>query len=237
MLRYPLTVMILLLTMPVCSLAQTLDLSSSGEYVDGIAAVVNDGIVLNSEVSQEMTQIIERLNQQGAQVPPTNILAPQVLERLIIKHIQLQRAERVGLQIPDESLNMALTNIAERNGTTLSELPALLASEGIEYSSFRNQMREQLTIDQLRQRDVIARINITPRELDEYLERRAENADQNNEFELSHILISTPIDATVDNIAAAEDRIRSILERARSGESFFDLAIANSDGQNALAGR
>ena len=228
--------LLLLLALPVSSWSQTLDLSSTGEYIDGIAAIVNDGIVLNSEVSQEMEQIIQRLNEQGAQVPPTSVLAPQVLERLIIKRIQLQRAERVGIQIPDETLNMALNSIAERNGTTLSELPDLLAREGIEYSSFRNQMREQLTVDQLRQRDVIARINITPRELEEYLERRAVSADQNVEYRLSQILISTPIDATADKVAMAENRITSILDRARAGESFFDLAIANSNGQNALQG-
>jgi peptidyl-prolyl cis-trans isomerase SurA len=118
----------------------------------------------------------------------------------------------------------------------LTELPALLASQGIEYSSFRSEMREQLAIDQLRQRDVIARINVTPRELDEHLERQAGHASQNEEFRLSHILISIPADASVENIAAAERTILSILERARAGESFFELAIANSDGQSALKG-
>jgi peptidyl-prolyl cis-trans isomerase SurA len=216
--------------------AQTLDLSSSGELLDGIAAVVNDGAVLTSEVNLELGRIIERLNSQGAQVPPSSTLAPQILERLIIKRIQLQRAERLGIQIPDESLNLALDNIAQRNNTTLTELPALLASQGIEYSSFRSEMREQLAIDQLRQRDVIARINVTPRELDEHLERQAGHASQNEEFRLSHILISIPADASVENIAAAERTILSILERARAGESFFELAIANSDGQSALKG-
>jgi len=216
--------------------AQTLDLSSTGEFLDGIAAVVNDGAVLTSEVNLELGRIIERLNAQGAQVPPSSTLAPQILERLIIKRIQLQRAERLGIQIPDESLNLALTNIAQRNNTTLTELPALLASQGIEYSGFRSEMREQLAIDQLRQRDVIARINVTPRELDEHLERQAGHASQNEEFRLSHILISIPVDASVENITAAESLILSILKRARDGESFFELAIANSDGQSALKG-
>jgi len=100
--------------------AQTLDLSSTGELLDGIAAVVNDGAVLKSEVNLELGRIIERLNAQGTQPPPTSTLAPQILERLIIKRIQLQRAERLGIQIPDESLNLALGNIAQRNNTTTS---------------------------------------------------------------------------------------------------------------------
>ena len=216
--------------------AQTLDLSSSGEFIDGMAAIVNDGVVLTSEVEQELRQIIERLSEQGQQVPSASTLTPQVLERLIIKRIQLQRAERLGINISDEALNLALSNIATRNNTTLSELPALLATQGIEYTNFRNEMREQLAIDQLRQRDVIARINVTPRELEEYIERQAGRATQNEEYKLSHILVSIPIDASSENIAAAELKIYSIFEQARNGESFYELAIANSDGQSALNG-
>jgi peptidyl-prolyl cis-trans isomerase SurA len=216
--------------------SQTLDLSSSGEFLDGVVAIVNDGVVLTSEVNQELSQIIERLSAQGGQVPSAGTLAPQVLERLIIKRIQLQKAERVGIQIPDESLNLALSNVAQRNSTTLTDLPALLAAQGLEYSSFRNEMREQLAIDQLRQRDVIARINVSPRELDEYLERQAGRASQNEEFRLSHILISIPTETTVVSIAAAEQKVLSILERARNGESFYELAIAYSDGQSAVNG-
>jgi len=217
-------------------IAQTLDLSSSGDLLDGIAAVVNDGVVLKSELDLETQRIIERLSTQGTQPPPVSTLAPQILERLIIKRIQLQRAERVGIQIPDEALNQALAGIAQRNGTTLSELPAMLASQGVEYSGFRSELREQLAIDQLRQRDVIARINVTPRELDEHIQRQAGRATQNEEYKLSHILVSIPSDASVDNISAAERKVQEILERARSGESFYDLAIAMSDGQNALNG-
>ena len=217
-------------------IAQTLDLSSSGELLEGIAAVVNDGIVLTSEVDLELVRINERLQEQGTQVPPTSTLAPQILERLIIKRIQLQKAERIGIQISDEALNAALSGIATRNNVTLSELPQMLETQGIEYSTFRSEVREQLTIDQLRQRDVISRINVTPRELDEFLLRQAGRATQNEEYRLSHILISTPIDASVESIAAAESEVLSILERAKKDESFFELAIAYSDGQNALQG-
>jgi len=233
-LRHLLLTVYLLQSAPLSS--QTLDLSSSGELLDGVVAIVNDGVVLTSEVNQELSQIIERLSAQGGQVPSAGTLAPQVLERLIIKRIQLQKAERVGIQIPDESLNLALSNVAKRNSTTLNDLPALLAVQGLEYSSFRNEMREQLAIDQLRQRDVIARINVSPRELDEYLERQAGRASQNEEFRLSHILISIPTETTVESIAAAEQKVLSILERARNGESFYELAIAYSDGQSAVNG-
>ncbi|HJP37794.1 MAG: peptidylprolyl isomerase [Gammaproteobacteria bacterium] len=217
-------------------MAQTLDLSSTGELLDGIAATVNEGVVLKSEVTRELRRIIENLRAQDAQIPPTSTLASQILERLIIRRIQLQRAERIGIRIPDEQLNITLADIAQRNAISLSELPTMLAQQGIEYTIFRSEMREQLTIDQLRQRDVITRINVTPRELEEHLARLAGRATQNEEFRLSHILISIPSDATVDNISAAESNVFSILERARNGESFFELAVANSDGQSALQG-
>ena len=173
--------------------AQSPELSTSGDLLDGIAAIVNDGVVLKSELQVEMIRIVERLNAQGTPVPPTSQLTPQILERLIINQIQLQRADRIGIQISDETLNLALANIAERNGVSLSDLPNALASEGVNYNSFRNEMREQLTIEQLRQRDVIARINVNPRELEEYIAQQEGRATSNVEFKLSHILISTSV--------------------------------------------
>ena len=105
--------------------AQTRDLSSTGEPLDSIAAVVNDGVVLSSELQIEIQRIVIRLEAEGTPVPPLNQLAPQILERLIINRIQLQRAERIGIQIPDETLNLAVANVAQRNGLSLSEFPAI----------------------------------------------------------------------------------------------------------------
>jgi len=216
--------------------AQTLELSSTGQLLDGIVAIVNDGIVLTSELDTEVALIVERLEQQGTPIPDMSALVPQVLERLVVQRIQLQRAERLGIQIPDEALNMALANIAERNGMTLSEMPAMLAKQGIDYNSYREEMREQLAVEQLRQRDVIARINVTPRELDEYLERQKGRGTANEEYKLSHILISISATASSDDIDVAEMRISDIYAKAEAGERFAELAVAYSSGQNALEG-
>jgi len=216
--------------------AQTLELSSTGELLDGIAAVVNDGVVLKSELQIEVQRIAARLQAQGTSLPPMNQLASQVLERLVINQIQLQRAERIGVQVSDETLNVALANVAERNGLSLSDLPKMLASEGIDYPTYRREMREQLTIEQLRQRDVIGRISITPRELDEFVEQQAGRAFTNEQFKLSHILISTSANAAPEEVAAAEQQINEIFTRMQQGESFSELAIAYSDAQNALEG-
>lgn len=216
--------------------AQTLELSSTGQLLDGVAAIVNDGIVLKSELDAEVQRIIQRLDAQGTPVPDMNVLLPQVLERLVVQRIQIQRAERVGVQIPDETLNVALANIAERNGVALSDLPRMLEAQGMDYSTYRDDMRKQLSVEQLRQRDVIGRINVTPRELNEYLERQQGRAAGNEEFSLSHILISLSASASPDDIDAAETQALDIYQRALAGELFTDLAIAYSDGQNGLDG-
>ena len=204
--------------------------------LDGIAAVVNDGVVLKSQLEIEIQRIIQRLESQDTQLPPMNTLATQVLERLVVNQIQLQRAQRLGIQISDETLNVALSNVAQRNNTSLSELPEMLASEGVDYTAYRAEMREQLAIEQLRQRDVTGRIGITPRELDEYLERQKGRAFQNQEFKLSQILISISANATAEDIAAAEQQIVDIYGQVQAGKSFVEMAVSYSDGQKALEG-
>ncbi|MDJ0926817.1 MAG: peptidylprolyl isomerase [Gammaproteobacteria bacterium] len=225
-----------LLVGPGSASAQTRELSESGQLLDGIAALVNDGVVLKSELETETSRIVERLRAEGQQVPPPAQLVPQVLERLVIQRIQLQRAERVGIQISDETLNQALANIAERNGVSLTELPTVLAQEGIDYGTYRTELRNQLAVEQLRQRDVIARISVSPRELDEYLERQQGREFASQEFNISQILIATSAIASPDDVARAERRIDELYRRATSGEIFSQLAIANSDGQRALEG-
>ncbi len=216
--------------------AQDRELSARGELLDGIAAVVNDGVVLKSELRTEMQRIVRRLQEQGTRLPPETTLAPQVLERLVIARIQLQRAERVGIQVSDETLNNALANIAERNNVTLAELPQVLAREGLDYQAYRREMRDQIAIEQLRQRDVLARINVTPREIDEYLSRQAGRASENMEFALSQILVAVSPTAGQDAIGAAEKRVADITRRLQAGEDFAQLAVAYSDGQQALDG-
>lgn len=216
--------------------AQTRELSSTGQLLDGIAAVVNDGIVLKSDLQLELQRIIQRLEQQGTPVPPMRQLVPQVLERLIIQRIQLQRAERVGLRVSDETLNVALANVAERNGVSLGELPNLLAGEGIDYTVFREDLRNQITVDQLMQRDVMSRINASEREIAEYMERQKDRQFIDEEFKISQILIATSPTSTPEDVAKAETKAKDLLARAIAGESFAELAVAYSDGQNALEG-
>lgn len=216
--------------------AQTRELSSSGELLDGIVALVNDGVVLKSELQTETDRIVARLQKQGTQLPPTPILMRQVLDRLITEQLQLQRAEKVGIQVSDETLNQALANIAQRNNMPLSELPALLAREGVDYATYRHELRQQISIDQLRQRDVLQRINVSPKEVDAYLARQGGKASLREEFLLSHILIAVPANATPEQILAAEHLTDDLYKRLQAGEDFAKLAVAYSNGQQALEG-
>ncbi|MEO8223208.1 MAG: peptidylprolyl isomerase [Gammaproteobacteria bacterium] len=216
--------------------AQTRELSSTGELLDGIVAVVNDGVVLKSELQAETDQIVARLQKQGTQLPPPQILMKQVLDRLIIQQLQLQRAEKVGIQVSDETLNQALASIAQRNNVQLAELPALLAREGVDYTTYRRDLRQQISIDQLRQRDVLQRINVSPKEVDAYLARAEGKASLRQEFLLSHILIAVPANATTDQVETAERQVNDLYQRLKAGEDFAKLAVAYSNGQQALEG-
>jgi peptidyl-prolyl cis-trans isomerase SurA len=181
-----------LLTAGLQAHAQTRELATSGVLLDRIAAIVNEGVVLKSELDEQVELITRRLAQQRTELPPANVLRQQILERLVIQEVQLQRAERAGIKVSDEMLNNALKDIAQKNGRTLDELPRLLESQGINYAAYRDSLRDEMTITLLRQRDVLARIIVTPREIDQYLEKQQGSASENQDYNVSHILLSLP---------------------------------------------
>lgn len=216
--------------------AQTRELATKGALLDRVAAVVNDGVVLNSELEDQMAIVSERLRQQKLELPPQNVLRQQVLERLVLQEIQAQRATKAGLKVPDETLNSALTEVAQRNGIPLSQLPEALQQQGIDYAAYREDMRKELTLGLLRQRDVLQRIAITPREIDEYLEKQAKTPAADNEYNVSHILIAVPQEATPAQLDEAAKQAQDVYTRAKSGEDFAKLALAYSKSQTALEG-
>lgn len=228
---------LVLALMPVSGvLAQSRELSSSGELLDGIAAIVNDGVVLKSELQVETRRITERLRAQNTQLPPTDVLLRQVLDRLVIQQLQLQRADSVGIKVSDETLNQALATIAARNNVSLNELPTVLSREGVNYSAYRRELRQQITIDQLRQRDVLQRIAVSPREVDAFLARQEGKANLREDYLISHILIPVSASAQPDEIAAAEKLAGELHTRILAGENFAKLALTYSSGQQALEG-
>jgi peptidyl-prolyl cis-trans isomerase SurA len=225
-----------LLVVSTGALAQTRDLSTSGELLDRIAAVVNDGVVLSSQLDQETAEISERLRQQNTELPPRNVLRRQILERLVLEEIQIQRADKLGLQVSDEMLNGALDNIARQNGISFADLPRMLQQEGIDYRVYRDEIRRQMTLQMLRQRDVIARINISPREMDQAMARAKNAPNQNTEYNISHILVSVPVTATPEQIEAREKRMREAYDKAKAGDDFAQLALTYSDSTTNIEG-
>ena len=212
------------------------ELSTTGEMLDGIAAVVNEGVVLKSELERQTEVISERALEQGLQLPPPDVLKEQVLERLILEQIQLQRAERVGIQISDQMLNSAIAQVAEEAGVSFERLPELLAQDGVEYSEYRAEMRKQLTLDQLRRIDVTGRISVAPREIEQCIADLEDNVVVNSEYNLAHILISVPQSATSEQFNEAETEAQYVYQQLEAGEDFGELAVRYSDSETSLEG-
>jgi peptidyl-prolyl cis-trans isomerase SurA len=210
--------------------------AKSGELLEKVAAIVNDGVVPESELNEQIAMISARLTEQKTQLPPADVLRKQVLDRLVMQEIQFQRADRIGLKVNDEQVNAALTDIAQRNKMTLAQLPAALAAQGLEYPAYRENIRKEITLSGLRQRDVLGRINVTPRELDQFLERIKKLPSETDQYNLSHILIAVPQEATQAQIDELAKRADEIYERATGTEDFSRLAVAYSNSQTALEG-
>jgi len=223
-----------MLLLPGAAFAQTRDMSATGVALDRVIAIVNDGIVLQSQLDTQSALIEERLRNQNTQMPPPDVIRQQVLERLILQEIQVQRANRLGVQVSDETLNEALRDVAKRNNIPFEQMPAALEQQGIDYATYREEMRREITLTLLRQRDVYPRIYVSPRELDQALERDSSQANTNTEFDVSHILLSLPETATTEEMAKVEKLAHEIQHRASSGEDFGQLALAYSKSQSAL---
>src|SRR5580658_10614562 len=146
------------------------DLSTDGQLLDRVVALVNDGLVLDSELQAQTHEITERLQGQNVALPSADVMRQQVLDRLVSEEIQSQRADRAGIKVSDEQVNAALETIAKQYKVPFTQLPEKLTEQGYEYVSYRTGLRREIQRQLLQQRDVVQRITISPRELDLYLE-------------------------------------------------------------------
>ena len=217
-------------------LSQTREIGGTGDFVDGIAAIVNDGVVLRSEVEDQVTMLLRNFERQGAQLPPIGQLREDVLERLILQRIQLQRAERYGISISDEGLNAAINNVAQNNNVTFEEFPEVLAAEGIDYFKYRNELKQQITLDELRQREVSSRISVSLSELDSYLILQKEEDQKAYDYDLSHILLPLTSRSGQAEINRKQEMIIDLRLRIENGEAFESIARSFSEGQQSSNG-
>ena len=217
-------------------LSAPLLLAAKPERIDGIAAVVNDDIITILELNSQINNIKTQLRTQNAQLPPENILRKQVLEREILKQIQLQLAQATGIRIDDNELNATLSRIAEQNSVSLREFRNLLESEGFKFPEFRENIRDDMILARLRQREVNNRITISDQEIQNFLATQATQGNIDDEYDISHILISAPEAASAKEIERTLARANRVLDKLKSGADFQQVAISDSDGQNALEG-
>ena len=212
------------------------ELSQTGEFLDGIAAVVNEGVVLKTQVRDQIESISERATEQGMQLPPADVLEEQVLERLILTEIQLQRAERIGLQISDQMLNQSIASIAAQNGVAFEDMPRLLAEDGMDYAEFRRALRDEITVEQLRRIEVGQSINVSDREIEQCIADLEGNVVVNSEYALSHILLTLPESPSADEVAEAQTLANQIHAQLQNGADFREMAVRYSKGPTALEG-
>ncbi|EAM8562378.1 peptidylprolyl isomerase SurA [Salmonella enterica] len=206
------------------------------QVIDKVAAVVNNGVVLESDVDGLMQSVKLNAGQAGQQLPDDATLRHQILERLIMDQIILQMGQKMGVKITDEQLDQAIANIAKQNNMTMDQMRSRLAYDGLNYSTYRNQIRKEMIISEVRNNEVRRRITVLPQEVDALAKQIGTQNDASTELNLSHILIALPENPTSEQVNDAQRQAESIVEEARNGADFGKLAITYSADQQALKG-
>ena len=204
--------------------------------IDRIVAVVNDDVIVQSEMLTRMRVVIEQLENSGVPAPPRDVLEKQVLEQLILDRLQMQIATRTGIRVDDEALNRQIADIARRNNLTLREFRDILERDGFVFATFREEIRKELMKSRVQQRQVQDRVQVTDRDIDNYLATRDKQGGEDPEYRLGHILVAVPDGASPEELADARDEADDIVARLQAGANFGRTAAAESDGQQALEG-
>lgn len=205
--------------------------------VDRIVAVVEDDVILESELEKKTAALKRGLAQNNTQLPPDDILARQVLERIIIEKVQLNLAEKSGIRVDDETLRQAVLQIAQRNNMSPEELRTSLRREGIEYHDFIEQIRGEIAVQRLRASQVNSQIKVSDREVQHWVDTQGKSgAGQGTEYLLGHILIATPQAASPAEVQKARDRAEKLLDELKKGLDFRQASLRSSDSDKALSG-
>ncbi len=204
--------------------------------LDRIVALVNDGIILESDLQGELENVVLDLRRAKRNIPPPEVLRKQVLERLIVVQTQLQRAKQLGIEVTDAQVNESIQRIAQNNGMSLSAFRSALLAEGYDYRKFRSDLHRELVIQQLRQREVERRIKISEQEVNEHLAINRQETHKSVQHRLRHIFIGVTEGADPDAIAEKRERVEALRGRLEQGEDFAAVAAQVSQGQHALEG-
>jgi peptidyl-prolyl cis-trans isomerase SurA len=219
-------------------LGAVLSFSSVAQEVmlDRVAVIVDQSVVLESEIEALIQDVKKNAQDNNQSLPSDKALRTQAIERLIVKNLQLQMAERMGIRISDPQLEQTIGNIAANQNATLEQLRGQLIAEGIAYDDYRESIREEIIMGEVRRANVRRRVYITPQEITTLLELMEEQGATQAEYRLGHILIGFPAEPTDEDIAAARERADKVISLLNSGSDFAKIAIASSSGSEALEG-
>lgn len=207
------------------------------QTLDRIVAIVEDDVILERELNREVAAITAKLQGSNTMMPPEFVLRKQVLERMIVDKLQRQLATRSGIQISDEMLRNSVADIAARNGLSIEAFKEELLNQGMDYKAFEENLRNEIIINQLRGREIGARIKVTDAEVAHYLETQSKaGSSSNTQYHLGHILISVSEGASAGTIQKAKEKADAIVADLRSGKDFRQTAISVSNDDNALKG-
>ncbi len=206
------------------------------EMLDKVAAIVNGGVVLESEVQDLLKNIKQQSEKNNQALPSDSALRTQVMDKLINDSLIVQIGERIGVQVSDAQLDQTIANMAKENKLTLSQFRQAIISDGEDYEKYRENVRIELISGEVRRNSVRRRIYISPQEVSNLLELMKEQTNNDVEYHLGHILIEFPSDATQAEMITSKERANKVIELLNNGSNFTKIAIASSGGANALKG-
>ena len=204
--------------------------------LDRIVAVVNNEVITRFDLEQRLRAATLRLKQQGTPLPPRETLEKQILDHLITDLVQLQLARETGLRVDDSELDRAIQRIAQENNLTLEQLRATLEKDGVPFTRFREDIRKEIVLSRLRQREIDNRIVVSEGEIESFLRAQQERAGRGESYNLSHILVTIRENAGPEQIQTRRSRAEEALQQLRTGADFRQVAAAYSDAPDALQG-
>lgn len=210
--------------------------SNKAQKVNSIVVVVNDEVITRQELNARMLEIEMQLKKQGTPLPDRAVLQKQLLERMITDRAQMQLAKENGMRVDDVMLDRTMLRLAEQNKMSLPEFRNQIEREGTTYAKFREQIRDDILMQRIREREVDSKIQVSETEIDNYLAAEANNKAAKQELNLAHILISIPEKASAEQIAARRARAEEVLKKLREGADFAKTAVTYSDSSEALKG-
>ncbi len=204
--------------------------------LDRIIAVVNDDVITRLDLDERLRFATVQLKQQGTPPPPRDALEKQLLDRMVTDRVQLQLARETGLRVDDGELDKTMQRIAQDNKLTLQQLRAVLEKDGVPFSRFREDIRNEIILARLREREVDNRISVAESEIENFISTQQAQAGRSDEYNLSHILVTVPENASPEQIQSRRSRAEQALEQLRSGADFRQVAASLSEAPDALQG-